>query len=871
MSRGNTIFGHKYKNNSRPKIQPKILKSSAVSQSISQNIIVPKKKLDVIIVSVDYNDFLILTLEHNKKIFDNITVVTSSEDTVCQDICQNLGIKCIVTDIFYKNNLKFNKGGAINVAIKSLDNPELILILDADVIVTDLIDTTKIENDTLYTSDRYICLNFFQYNQWSNKKISTQHIGKYERDKNYGFFQLYNFNNSLDIKYYPYDIENSLHPDLKFSSLFPKKTTIAVDVVHLGDIRKNWNGRTSEKFMSDDIFFELFDKLNSQNTKEIISKEISICKYGKFKIENQIIFHHHHSGWSYALETLRKVNNSEGVRLECFLDKNFCWINSKKETIEEDWVGILHNPIESPKWYLKKVRNINLFDSTYFLKSIKNCKGLYVFSENEKKTLYKYLNKIGQNLKINVLRHPIKESTNKWSFEKFCLNKKIIHIGWWLRDIQSFYELDIDINKVRIKLDNSIESKISALFELNNNSVTEIENLNEQEYDNILCNSIVFINLIDSVVNNTVLECIERNTPILINRNASIEEYIGKDYPLFYDNISEIKDLISYDNLIKANLHLKTIQLSRDLGSQIQSSKIYKSLECELEVTEIMRPGDLPNSEGGIYNPGFCKFRKKNFLISRVEKFTEKERGYHSLCFRTTSVPYLSELNENFEVINSFELRVEGDYNRIEDFRIFTFRDKLYSNHITAFNVNQIYPVLSEIDLNSKSMKILGQIEIDFKTNRVEKNWVFFEKNDELFLIYSLSPWIIFKIDVDNLKGTLIKNYPTKFNWNVSGFISSSTNPVNIKPNLNIMGFHSRDKNCIYHQGFVLFDDKLDFINSSTEPYISGGDYDTIHPNVIYTSSMTIEGENLILFAGDGDTKTLKIEVKNTNLWKTLL
>ena len=142
---------------------------------------------------------------------------------------------------------------------------------------------------------------------------------------------------------------------------------------------------------------------------------------------------------------------------------------------------------------------------------------MYVFSDYEKKILSQHLNKYNFDFKINVLRHPVTKSEKKWSIDKFKLDRKIIHIGWWLRDIQSFYTLETDIRKIRIKLNASIENKMKNIFKLNSNSVIEIDNLNENDYDDILCTSIVFINLIDSVVNNTVLECIERNTPILIN------------------------------------------------------------------------------------------------------------------------------------------------------------------------------------------------------------------------------------------------------------------------------------------------------------------------------------------------------------------
>ena len=874
MNKANTIFGHKNKEKWRPKApEPKVLKMS--TQSIINNTInqtIPKKKIDVIITSVNYNDFLILSLENNTKHFENITVVTSNDDKICQDICESFGVKCITTDVFYEDGFKFNKGKAINVGIESIINPEFILLLDADIIVTNKIELNDLETDTLYTSGRWICYNHFQYEKWEKDEILVNNLPKYEKDNGYGFFQLFNFNNSLNVKWYPSKLENSSHPDLKFSSYFPKKQTIDVDIIHLGDVKKNWNGRTSEKFITDNLFTEIFNNKNPLE-REISVYELNtdISKYGKFRISNQISFEHHNGGWSYALKTLNKVSGVNGVRLECFLDKNFCWINSNQEIIQEDWVGILHNPIEAPQWYLNQVRNKQITKSSSFIKSLENCKGLYVFSNYEKKILFDHLNKFKQDIKINVLRHPVSKSENKWSIENFNSDKKIIHVGWWLRDIQSFYRLETNIRKIRIKLNNSIERKINQIFKLNSDSVIEIDNLDENEYDEILCNSVVFINLIDSVVNNTVLECIERNTPILINRNSSVEEYIGKDYPLFYEDISEIKSLMTESKLIEANLHLKKINPSRDLGRQVQQSEIYKSICSELSVTEILRPGDLKDSEGGIYNPGFFKYQNKNYMIVRVEKFTEKERGVDNLWLKSTSVAHIIEMDENFNKINSYELEVIGDFIRIEDFRLFTTNDKLYSNHIIIDKDKKIYPVISEVDIKNRKLIIKGRIEIGIEFKEVEKNWVFYNIKNQLYLIYSISPWMIFKIDIDNLTGDLIKNEVINFDWNQRGFISNSTNPIRICENRNIMGFHSRDKKLIYHQGFLTFDDEFNFINSTKSPYLSGGDYDGIHPHVIYTSSITLVNDKLICFAGDGDFKSIMIEINNEKIWKELL
>ena len=38
------------------------------------------------------NDYLLVSLSHNIKIFENITVVTSSDDLMCQKICEKFGV-----------------------------------------------------------------------------------------------------------------------------------------------------------------------------------------------------------------------------------------------------------------------------------------------------------------------------------------------------------------------------------------------------------------------------------------------------------------------------------------------------------------------------------------------------------------------------------------------------------------------------------------------------------------------------------------------------------------------------------------------------------------------------------------------------------
>lgn len=65
-------------------------------------------------------------------------------------------------------------------------------------------------------------------------------------------------------------------------------------------------------------------------------------------------------------------------------------------------------------------------------------------------------------------------------------------------------------------------------------SIEVIERLSNEEYDDLLTENIVFLNLVDGSAMNTVIESIIRNTPIVINRIPCVVEILGPDYPLYY-------------------------------------------------------------------------------------------------------------------------------------------------------------------------------------------------------------------------------------------------------------------------------------------------------------------------------------------------
>jgi hypothetical protein len=81
--------------------------------------------------------------------------------------------------------------------------------------------------------------------------------------------------------------------------------------------------------------------------------------------------------------------------------------------------------------------------------------------------------------------------------------------------------------------------------------------MNDDEYDVLLSRSIVFLNLIASVANNTILECLRRHVPLVVNRLAGPVYYLGAEYPLFYEQLDEVYELLTEENICAAHAYLK--------------------------------------------------------------------------------------------------------------------------------------------------------------------------------------------------------------------------------------------------------------------------------------------------------------------------
>lgn len=246
--------------------------------------------------------------------------------------------------------------------------------------------------------------------------------------------------------------------------------------------------------------------------------------------------------------------------------------------ITEPWIGIIHYP-EFPKEmnYNSLEELTQIVKSSHFKQSIKYCVGIISLSEHLKTYILKIFSELKynipniQNIPIKTILHPTDFNCVKFDINEFKLNKSksIIQLGFWLRDMKTIYQIKTTkYQKIWLPGGKYWNEMFQIIYPnhqkyLNDSSVNIPGFLSNDDYDELLRKNICLLNVFNSSANNTVLECIVRNTPLLVNRNPAIIEYLGADYPLYFTDINDLNKLINSKKFKK--MIIKTINYLENL------------------------------------------------------------------------------------------------------------------------------------------------------------------------------------------------------------------------------------------------------------------------------------------------------------------
>lgn len=234
-------------------------------------------KLEAVIICCDYADFLCWSLPLNKAHFDRLVVVTSNKDERTKRLCEFWHVQCIQTDVFYKDESKFNKALGINEGLKGLDGDQWVVHLDADIVLPPMFRTIleglTLDPQGLFHCDRMMCDSFEKWISYFVQPIVSNEANTYVHPRPFplgvrlnksdfggwiplGYFQMWN-QGKLKLSY-PTINDNAAHSDLRFSQLFGREHRHMLSeffVIHLetklvgeNKMGANWEGRRTPPF-----------------------------------------------------------------------------------------------------------------------------------------------------------------------------------------------------------------------------------------------------------------------------------------------------------------------------------------------------------------------------------------------------------------------------------------------------------------------------------------------------------------------------------------------------------------------------------------------------------------------------------------------
>jgi hypothetical protein len=325
---------------------------------------------------------------------------------------------------------------------------------------------------------------------------------------------------------------------------------------------------------------------------------------GVISVGQQTLFSHHRSGWAYAVAALREEDDNNGVNFDGFLDHTFNRFQNpffeRNLPLRQPWTGFFHNPFGFPDWFPEGPMLSSMIRSRQFRESLEYCVGLLTVSGELARHLRAEL-----NVPVSALIHPTEIPQTLFDFDSFLSNpeKRIISIGWWLRRTLSIYYLPLDrtspYRKARLKLSDPLAettnralARIEFVKEWSNRrleqrfkeNTQELPYLPNLEFDNLLSNNIVYLDLFAAGANNAVVECIARGTPLLVNPLPAVVEYLGHDYPLYFNTLEEAAvKACDFDLIKRAHVHLMESPTRKRLSQKdflqaFRQSEVYEHL-----------------------------------------------------------------------------------------------------------------------------------------------------------------------------------------------------------------------------------------------------------------------------------------------------
>ncbi len=317
----------------------------------------------------------------------------------------------------------------------------------------------------------------------------------------------------------------------------------------------------------------------------------------------------HRSGWAFATQILRTVHNPYAPYFESILEKRFNWgdwaggNNFQGSPITKPWLGIIHVPLEFPVWFHKGNSFLSIRETPRWKESAPFCKGLFTLSAWHKaqlETLPEFNPANPQAIPIFPLFHPAEVVESIWNPEAYQTafskgESMLIQVGTSYRNLHALQNIPSGPYKKVILRGAHPESFMTLHAQeeaymqeqgIPFAPLTDIEFMDfvaPAPYDALFAQNVVLCEYYTLSASNTIVECMVRGTPLLINPLPPAVEYLGAEYPLYFTSYEEAASKAADPALVLA---AHAYLMEKDMAFLSQENFLFSILRSPLYTWE---------------------------------------------------------------------------------------------------------------------------------------------------------------------------------------------------------------------------------------------------------------------------------------------
>ena len=219
------------------------------------------------------------------------------------------------------------------------------------------------------------------------------------------------------------------------------------------DYQKEWTWVIQDWTSKTAVGTDANDQVNVSTRHLPIVCDVSFAPFNIDYIDQNDRSGAHRSGWKYVYQYIQPYSTSTdsstpSLLLDLYVDRTFHWKRDIFKYIgivpyTQPWMGVVHHTFDTT---FSEYNNEVLMQCPEFLESLDHCRGILVLS----KTLQEQFRaRLPPTVPVFALTHPTEMNVPKFDYRAFLDNpdKQLLHVGGWLRNIFSFYQLELSQDK----------------------------------------------------------------------------------------------------------------------------------------------------------------------------------------------------------------------------------------------------------------------------------------------------------------------------------------------------------------------------------------------------------------------------------------